>query len=480
MQEIVAISHGVTRHPDYRLQPVDLTLLSRQPAAICGLNGSGKSSLVDIITGAHPLQGDEPRYRFRTSGTDRSSRIRHITFRDVYGGAAPQYYQQRWNKGDEATFPTVRALLLHEFGRTALTPADLSLLSRIGVTANLDREVNTLSSGELRRFQICKALVARPELLIVDNPYIGLDSGARGMLTSLLEQIAQELTLVIVVSRPEDIPAFIKTVIPVSEKHVLAPVSREAYVAHVPGEKAETPKLQLPFSNDSTLAPNGEDDSIVELHNVNLSYDGRKILHDLSWTVKRGEHWAVTGENGAGKTTLLSLICADNPMAYARSISLFGKRRGHGESIWDIKKRIGYVSPEIYSTYKKDLPAIDIVASGLYDTIGIYRRISEEDKATSREWLRAFCAEDLADHPYLKLSSGEQRLILLIRAFVKQPDLLVLDEPFHGLDNKRRQRAREIIDAYMTDPRKTLIMISHYEEEFPHCIDQHLHLKKHH
>ena len=165
-------------------------------------------------------------------------------------------------------------------------------------------------------------------------------------------------------------------------------------------------------------------------------------------------------------------------MAYAFNITLFGKRRGQGESIWDIKKHIGYVSPEIFTAYKKSLPAIDIVCSGLRDTIGLYKQSTPQEREKCNGWLKVFGIEDLSERNYLTLSSGEQRLILLVRAFVKNPQLLILDEPFHGLDDYYRKLAKDIIDQYMKDTSKTLIMVSHYAEEFPTCINRHLHLEK--
>ena len=198
----------------------------------------------------------------------------------------------------------------------------------------------------------------------------------------------------------------------------------------------------------------------------------------MSWSIRRGEHWTLSGNNGTGKSTLLSLICADNPAGYACDIRLFGRRRGHGESIWDIKKNIGFVSPELFQSYRKPVPVIDIVASGLHDSIGLYKRSTPEERAHCMDWLQTFKAGHLAGRNFMKLSSGEQRLVLLARAFVKNPGLLILDEPFHGLDDRRRMLACRIIDRYMEQPDKTLVMVSHYEDEYPQCIDHHLTLTK--
>ena len=162
-------------------------------------------------------------------------------------------------------------------------------------------------------------------------------------------------------------------------------------------------------------------------------------LRDISFTVEKGERLGVLGFNGAGKSTLLSLVCADNPQSYACDIALFGNPRGSGESIWDIKKHIGYVSPELHRSYQRNMPAIRIVASGLTDSVGLYVKPKEEDMDQCRFWMKVFGLEGLEDRGFLKLSSGEQRLVLLARAFVKDPELLILDEPLHGLDNRNRR-----------------------------------------
>ena len=212
---------------------------------------------------------------------------------------------------------------------------------------------------------------------------------------------------------------------------------------------------------------------------VRIQYGERIILNDLDWTVNNGERWALSGQNGAGKSTLLSLVCADNPQSYACDIALFGNPRGSGESIWDIKKHIGYVSPELHRSYQRDMPAIRIVASGLTDSVGLYVKPKEEDMDQCRFWMKVFGLEGLEDRGFLKLSSGEQRLVLLARAFVKDPELLILDEPLHGLDNRNHRLVKDIIEAFCKRKNKTMIMVTHYKEELPACIDHSIFLKRH-
>ena len=213
----------------------------------------------------------------------------------------------------------------------------------------------------------------------------------------------------------------------------------------------------------------------VELQGLTRRFKDKLAVDHLNLSLEEGELFALLGVNGAGKTTLLSLMLADNPIAYALPVRLFGRKRGSGESIWDIKRKIGYVSPEIFSTYKKHLSVIHILASGLHDTIGIYRTPSNAETIICQQWLATFGVPHLAEKCYLELSHGEQRLVLLIRAFVKSPQLLILDEPFHGLDRHWCEKAKEITDRYMAaNPRRTLIMVTHHTEELPACIDHHL------
>ena len=176
--------------------------------------------------------------------------------------------------------------------------------------------------------------------------------------------------------------------------------------------------------------------------------------------------------NGSGKSTLLSLVCADNPQAYANDIVLFGRKRGSGESIWDIKHHIGYVSPEMHRAFLRDYPAIEVVASGLHDAVGLYKRPRPEQMAICEFWMDVFGVRQYRDVSMLKLSSGEQRLVLLARAFVKDPSLLILDEPLHGLDLMNRRLVKDVIETFCQRRNKTLIMVTHYQEEFPNCIDK--------
>ena len=494
---VISINQGVTRMPAWRMaQPVDFSLLDGEHIAIVGGNASGKSMFVDIITSAHPLLMKNVEYDFSPK-TSRlaSDNIKYITFRDSYGGDSDRnyYLQQRWNQHDiDENTPTVEKLLEETYHITGPDTEERRAMKEhlydiFNLRYLLDKYIILLSSGELRKFQLAKTLMADPRVLIMDNPFIGLDKETRQQLRELLEQISREraLQIILVLAKDEDIPRFITHVVEVKDMVVKPKLTREEYLAEKIKEERvkikEAPLsqelkdiiLNLPYKDNEYHTQ-----EVVRMNNVSIRYGERTILKDLNWTVMNGQRWALKGQNGAGKSTLLSLVCADNPQSYACDIVLFDHKRGSGETIWDIKKHIGYVSPEMHRAYNRDMPAIRIVASGLKDSVGLYVKPSEQDYEICRTWMKIFGIEDLAEKTFLKLSSGEQRMILLARAFVKDPELLILDEPLHGLDCERGEKVKEIIDTFCARQNKTLIMVTHYEENLPCCITDHIYLKK--
>lgn len=507
---VIQITNGVTRHPDWRMaEPINLSIETGEQIAIVGDNAAGKSRLVEVLTEHYPLLMNEVKYDFSPSPLKLvSENLRYITFRDSYGDSdGAYYYQQRWNQHDiDESTPTAGALLdeafrnaeantgkgLDEEGQRQAHERRVLLRDKLyrmfHLEALLDKYIITLSSGELRKFQLTKTLVSGPRVLIMDNPFIGLDAQTRDQLRDLLQElIAQtDLLVILVLSKTDDIPAFITHVLPVEGLHLHPKITREQYLA----ERGELPVsvmssevrnwiLNLPqkdLSQESFYPQKGGE--ILKFNSVSIRYGKRTILKDLDWAVHEGERWALSGENGSGKSTLLSLVCADNPQAYACDIELFGHRRGSGESIWEIKRHIGYVSPEMHRAYLKDLPAIDIVASGLNDSVGLYTRPRPEQRSICQQWMEVFGIGNLTDRTFLRLSSGEQRLCLLARAFVKDPELLILDEPLHGLDNRNRALVKEVIQTFCQRRNKTLVMVTHYQNELPPCITNSLYLTK--
>ena len=477
---VLTINKGVARNPLVRLQsPVSLTLNRGEQLAIVGGNGSGKSLLVDMLTGKSPLLSGELRYDFSPAASNLAyDNIRYIAFRDSYAAAdSGYYYQQRWNSQEMDDVPLVADYLT----QTCDEDFREQLYTMFGLHAMLDKKIVLLSSGELRKFQLVKNLLCQPRLLIVDNPYIGLDHATRQLLTDLFEQLTSQfdIQIILLLSMLEDIPPFITHVVTINNLDLGEKVTRQAYLDALvidPFQGEISPEKREAIAALPVQPPAFDSEEVVRLNAVSIRYGERTILKALDWVVQREEHWALSGDNGAGKSTLLSLVCDDNPQSYACDISLFGRKRGSGESIWQIKKHIGYVSPEMHRSYQKNVPAIDIVASGMHDSIGLYVKVPDAQKEICRFWLTIFGIERYENTPFLQLSSGEQRLVLLARAFVKDPDLLILDEPLHGLDTYNRQMVKSVISAFLKRPNKTLIMVTHYKNELPPEIDKSIYL----
>ena len=442
--------------------------------AIVGRNGSGKTQYVEQL-------------RKKLA----SDRVRYIAFSDSYGpNVDNQYYLQlRWNQHDiDHETPTVGDLLHSAYLLAGEDTEERRLMKEqlyklFHMDDFLDKYIITLSSGELRKFQLTKTLFANPKWLIMENPFIGLDAETREQLKELLYLLGtkRDMEIILVLAKTDDIPEYVTDILEIDHngKH-RSYVTYESYKAvqpsippHVLPQEKQEAILSLPYTDN-----NYNCHRVVEMHHVSIRYGERTILRDLDWTILNGERWALSGQNGSGKSTLLSLVCADNPQSYACDITLFDRPRGSGETIWDIKRHIGYVSPEMHRSYKRNLPAIRIVASGLMDSIGLYAVPDKKDYDKCRWWLDIFGIAHLADRPFLQLSSGEQRLVLLARAFVKDPQLLILDEPLHGLDLWNRRLAKDVIETFCQRQGKTLIMVTHYQEELPNVITHQLYLQK--
>ena len=486
MQRIIDIKDGVTRMPEWRMaQPVNFELLDGENIAIAGPNGGGKSMFVDIITGKHPLLGDCIKYDFTPSTKEYiSDNIKYVCFKDTYGGDndSTYYLQQRWNQTEiDPETATVGSRLEAAYQAAGDDTEERRQLQQhiyelFGLEQMLDKYVILLSSGELRKLVIASSIFSQPRLLIIDNPYIGLDKEAREQLTNLLQILSTEhgIQIMLVVNRTKDIPEFVSHVVEVSNMTVGLKMTRSEFMAQ---QQPDCAPANIPDNWRQMIEemPYKEEEEYYAqrvVYMVSIRYGERTILKDLDWQVMNGEYWALTGRNGSGKSTLLSLVCADNPQSYACDITLFDKTRGSGESIWDIKKHIGYVSPEMHRAFRSNVTVERIVASGFSNAVSLYVKPDPQNHGTCLKWMSIFGIEQLADKSFLKLSSGEQRLVLLARAMVKDPELLILDEPLHGLDEPNRRHVKQVIEAFCQRKGKTLIMVTHYEDELPACINR--------
>ncbi len=469
-------------------------ILDDQQWAVVGPNGSGKSILMQALAGALPVVKGKIVYHWSggapCSPPDGIALVTFESQRAVIGDDS--FYQARWNIGvDEGAQPVSEYLSeqgvarVNRFQVVETRPDATFEARRRDVVESLElghllqRSLIQLSNGERRKVTIARALLKQPRLLILDNPYAGLDERFRVKLSASLDTLMRGALRVIVVGTSRDeLPSGITHVLAVQDCRVVGRYPRSA----APGGEAAASAPGSFKLADVRAAGNGRNGTVaaapalVRMNDVCVVYNGSPVLEHVSWTVRQNEQWALLGPNGAGKTTLLSLILADNPQAYANDVTLFGRRRGSGESIWEIKKSVGWVAPELQLYYPRDATCLDVVCSGWFDSVGLYSRCTGEQRQAAVEWLQRFGLSDRADTALHRMSEGEQRLALLGRALVKSPTLLVLDEPTQGLDTANRDRVLQAVDAACRRPNISMIYVTHRADELPQTISHVLRL----
>ena len=467
------ISQGTFRLSDTRILTLnDLTLKRGESWAFVGSNGSGKSSLARALTGELPsLQG-----RF-FSDFSRPARLALEKLQKLVEEEWQRNNTDLLSEGEEDTGRTAAEIIQHDVQDTARCR---QLAQLFGIEYLLDRRFKYLSTGETRKTLLCQALMAQPDLLVLDEPFDGLDVESRTSLARLLAELPQQgYTLVLVLNRFDDIPAFVERVGVLAECNLThvgarAAVLAEALVAQLAHSERLAGMAVPAADNPARLPQLPPDEARIVLKNGVVSYNDRPVLHGLNWEVLPGQHWQIVGPNGAGKSTLLSLITGDHPQGYSNDLTLFGRRRGSGETIWDIKQHIGYVSSSLHLDYRVAISVRNVILSGYFDSIGLYQAVSDRQHQLANRWLALLGMEKQAEAPFHSLSWGQQRLVLIARALVKHPTLLILDEPLQGLDPINRQLVRRFVDVLIAEGQTQLLFVSHHAEDAPRCITHRL------
>jgi molybdate transport system ATP-binding protein len=446
------------------LKNINLTIQPGEQWAIVGKSGSGKTTLAQALTGRAFHSGA---VSFHLPNHTHANRILLIEQQHHFknrSNTSDFYYQQRYNSSDSEDTMTVQEVL-QPFMES--NPA-ANWIEQLHLRHVLPEPLIQLSNGENKRLQLAKALFLDPALLIMDNPFIGLDVEGRQSLHRILDAIVASGISIILITPPQELPNCI-THVAVLENGQLVSAGKKsatrlqtaAGAPALPGEIIQKLKA-AGDSNHFTTA--------VKMVNVTIRYGERTILQNINWEVKKGECWSISGPNGAGKSTLLSLVTADNPQAYANELYLFDQRRGSGESIWDIKRRIGFVSPELHLYFDRGTSCFDVIASGLFDTIGLFRQISTAQQEQVQNWIQLLQLQSLQRRPLFQLSLGQQRMVLLARALVKNPPLLILDEPTQGLDEEQISYFKTLVNQLCETFNTTLLYVSHYSKDLPGCI----------
>jgi len=453
------------------LDDINLTIDNNENWAIVGKSGSGKTTLAKAISKQIFHHGEIS----TTTMNSKDSKIAFVPQQHQFKNKQNIhlfYHQQRFNSIDTEDTLTVAELLENKIDKK-----ENKWISFFEIEPLLNKPMIQLSNGENKRLQLTRALQDDPQIIILDNPFIGLDKSGRAVLQNALDQLAQLGKKIILICNPKDTPNCITHIAYLHQGKLALQGTKELILKKLETQETNSPSL-ITSSISKLYQPVFDDfEKAVELQNVNIRYNEKVILENINWTINKGEKWCVSGPNGSGKSTLLSLITADNPQAFANQIWLFDKKKGSGESIWDIKKKVGHVSPELHLFFEKGIDVKDTVASGLFDTIGLFKRFSKEEEAIIDSWMEITRINQFKSKRLYQLSLGEQRLVMLTRALVKSPPLLILDEPCQGLDEEQSQLFKEIIDAICQNQKITLIYVSHYSDDLPESINHFLHLE---
>ena len=457
---------------------------THQHWVILGPNGAGKSVLVRALAGELPVvRGNIIHHH---GGLPKAS-IGYVSFerhRQVIDQDEARD-ESRFFSGNLEHITTVRQVIfsgnhINSFSQKGLN----QVAGYLQVRDLFDRGIRFLSTGELRKVLMVKALMNRPRLLILDEPFDGMDIDSSAWLTkSINNLINKNVQIILVTHRLEEIPSNISHVLCLDNGKVIMQGKRENVLNNVEHLYKGSLKQKKVFLMPKHFQKQGQPPAnqqkiLIFMKKVTVKYGGIAVLNNLHWTVKQGENWAIVGPNGAGKSTLLSLITGDNPQAYANEICLFGRPRGSGETIWEIKKLIGVVSASFQIRYRKPLTAFEVMLSGFYDSVGLYQSCTPAQRRIVEKLTGALCIENLVDKIFDQLSYGEQRIVLLARSMVKSPLILILDEPCEGLNRMNREQMLGLFDFIGTHTRTQLLYVTHHPEEIPPCITHVLQFEK--
>lgn len=456
----------------FQLEDINWQIKAGQHWVITGANGSGKSALVASLAGfGDCLQGS-------VKGLPESVAL--VSFE-----AQAALIEQELKK-DDADIMDVVAIgtkvseILAQGGTDSVITSEL--VAKFELEYLLDRAFRALSTGETRKILLIRAIASQPQLLILDEPFDGLDSKTLAMLQNYLTQLSTQISIVMVLNRCDEFPDFISHIGYMQQAQLIHQVARsdeQATRELLQLLHLKTSHLQIPETDQASKSEELDPTKpLVKLTDICVKYDQLKVVEGFDWQIEKGQHWQLSGPNGSGKTAILSLITGDHPQCYTNDIYVFGFQRGNGESIWQIKQYIGYVSTALQWEYRVGTSLRNVIISGFYDSIGLYTKSTDQQRTIADQWLALLGMSDRADVSFNKLSFGDQRLLLIARAMVKHPPLLILDEPCLGLDDINRQLVLALIEKICAGGQSTVLYVNHHSEDAIAGIDHYQEIAK--
>ncbi|AUR52316.1 ATP-binding cassette domain-containing protein [Aquella oligotrophica] len=474
MNKIIAKDISLDRGEKQLLKNISFSIASGEQVFLTGSAGSGKTSLAMALAGQTYVSGSiDSSYDSDSVFLPKTILVsQHFSFKNKFG-LSEFYYQQRYNSYDSEDSLTLLEVINNE-------SQDAAQVNKLIAIMHIEHRINApliqLSSGERKKLQLILAFLKPAQIMILDNPYIGLDVDSVTKLNLFIHELCNLGVTFILISDSSEIPNFITHVAEITQKQISFMPKAEYLSTQVDSNTSEitisydaVKSLLMPITSLSG-------DEIVRMENVSIKYGEKTVLNQVNWLVEKGDKWLLSGHNGAGKSTLLSLVTGDNPQAYANQLFLFGKKRGSGETIWDIKRNIGYISPELHWNFTTNLSCLDTIISGFFDTPGLYGKANVEQTKIASEWLEVLNLDEYSNTKFGQVSHGTQRMLLLLRALVKNPPLFIFDEPCQGLDEFHTRQFTRLVDALFADSEHTIIYISHRSDQIPTCVNKKIRL----
>ncbi len=324
---------------------------------------------------------------------------------------------------------------------------------RDDLTAGQSQSLASLSEGEQKRLLLDYVLAATPDYLILDNLFDSLDLAGQQMIAQRLQQLQHQIPLVQLVSRRRDKLDFIQSQFRLQNKQLVPDDGISAALPELKGD--------IPAAADEAAQL---DPLLISMRDLQVSYGDKAVLNNINWDIRAGEFWQLHGPNGAGKSTLVQLINGESTKGYGQQLYLFGRKKGSGESVWDIKKHIGCFTRAMVQNFSSQDTVETMLISGFFDSVGLYQQPSAIHQRLAAQWLELVGMTAYAKQPFAHLGAGQQRLILAMRAMVKHPPLLLLDEPLVGLDDEESAMLIALINAVAAARTSAIVYISHRAE----------------
>ena len=458
----------------YQLHVQQLHIAPLQHSVIVGANGSGKSALAALLAGQGQLQQGQLKV---------CEQVAWVSVAQQQALIEAEKQKDCADLLDIIAVPsTVQEILLDGLTTEQVDQGLLARLCQIfKLNSMLQRPFRALSTGETRKLLLARALLQQPQLLILDEPWDGLDQQACAEFSQLLAELSNQLTLLLVINRLSEVPDYCQQIIQLADGSIQWQQAIDGNLTEVLAhlrqlQHMQQNELSLPARDQDKFAPQPLDPKapLVKLAQAKVAYPDKVVFAQLDWCIQAGQHWQVSGPNGSGKTCLLNLITGDHPQCYVNDIQVFGFQRGSGESIWQIKQYIGYMSNGLHLDYRVNCSLLQVILSGFYDSIGLYQTPTLNQRQLALQWLQLMALEHHKDTPFQHLSFGDQRMALIARAMVKHPALLILDEPCNGLDDLNRLKVLALIELLAREGNTTLLYVNHHSEDVIPSIRQQL------